>query len=168
MKGSRSGSRPGLKVSKTRSDNFRSRPPFLNVCSIFHSNDFFVISMVHCYGHTANGEANICFLLSDSLATNYCFALSLVTRKQKESDEISSLLNNGKLSICVIICWIAQLHLFRKSLKPLVDESETGHFIVLRVVGESETSQKKVGNLLTLRNTHNTAHNCLTVLYVRR
>ena len=26
---SRSGSRPGLKVSKTRSDNFRSRPPFL-------------------------------------------------------------------------------------------------------------------------------------------
>ena len=46
------------------------------------------------------------------------------------------------LSLCVIICWIAQLHLFRNSLKPLIDESEIGHFIVLRVVGESETCSK--------------------------
>ena len=90
----RSGSRPGLKVSKTRSDNLRSRPPF-HVCGLFLSNDSFVSLMAHL-AHTVNGEANIRFLLNDSLPTNYCFALSLVTRKQKESDEISSLLNNGK------------------------------------------------------------------------
>ena len=54
------------------------------------------------------------------------------------------------LSVCVIICAgldgttiIAQLNPFIKSLKPLVDESETSHHIVLSVVRESETCHKK-------------------------
>ena len=80
----------------------------LDLCSFFLPNDFFVISMVHCQAQTFNWEANICFPTERLTADE----LLLVPRKQNESDQISSLLKNEKLSIC-----IAQLHLSRKSLK---------------------------------------------------
>ena len=78
------------------------------------------------------------FPLKDTLPTNYRFL-----RENKRSRMRSVLSRTIKnLSICVIICWIAQLLLFRKSLKPLIGESKTGYFIVLRVVRESETCLK--------------------------
>ena len=70
--------------------------------------------------------------------------------KQKHRENITHLVNKGGF-ICLRhnLCRTGLQHYYcttesiHKSLKPLVDESETSHHIVLSVVRESETCHKK-------------------------
>ena len=90
----------------------------------------------------STGKQISVFLLNNSLPTNYCLPFRLLCKNKRSRMRSVHSWTMEKLSICIIICWIAQLHLVRKSLKPLIEESKTGHFIVLLVVGESETCLK--------------------------
>ena len=97
-----------------------------------------------------NKEANICFLMNKWWWTGFCFALWYMAWKQKHRENISHLINKGGF-ICLRhnLCRTGLHHYYcttesiHKSLKPLVDESETSHHIVLSVVRESETCHKK-------------------------
>ena len=104
--------------------------------------------LAHTFSST--GKQISVFLLNDSLPTNYCFALSLFTRKQKESDEISSLLNNGKfiylrhyLLDCTVTSFQKKSEISHRRVRNRSLHCSPCRKGVWNLSQKSETSQKK-------------------------